>query len=94
MTSPDPGLVLAHQIAASVTWAQIGARDGKTGKIAKRDAKRLARKMSRAARLQENATREVVLHGRLRLPLTLGVPPTTASPPNALAVPMSTLSGS
>ena len=64
MTSPDPGLALAHRIAASVTWAQIGARDGKPGKVAKRDAKRLARKMSRAARLQENATREVVLRFR------------------------------
>ena len=64
MTSPDPGLALAHRIAASVTWAQIGARDGKPGPVAKRDAKRLARKMSRAARLQENATREVVLRFR------------------------------
>ena len=61
MSTPDDGLALAHRIAASVTWAQIGARDGKPGKVAKRDAKRLARKTSAAARLKENATREVVL---------------------------------
>ena len=60
-STPDPGLELAHRIASAVTWAQIGARDGKTGKIAKRDAKRLARKTSAAARLKANATRGVVL---------------------------------
>ena len=62
MTStPDPGLAVAYRIAASVTWADIGARDGKTGKVAKRDAKRLAKKTSVAARLKANASRGVVL---------------------------------
>ena len=65
MTStPDPGLAVAYRIAASVTWADIGARDGKTGKVAKRDAKRLAKKTSAAARLKANASRGVVLRSR------------------------------
>jgi hypothetical protein len=174
MTStPDPGRAVAHRIAALVTWADIGAEDGKPPKVAKRDAKRLAKKMVAAARLKANASRGVVLrrvahcravtnrvflacdhgppaqserHGTviwqmhalnmaplpvaaeaeaviirhrvtgvevavledgavshiehdsqsrgLRLPLTAGVPPTTASAPNAPTAPMFTLSGS
>jgi hypothetical protein len=43
------------------SWAVIGLRLGKSKKVAKRDAKRLAAKTRIAAWQQQNATREPVL---------------------------------
>ena len=53
--------LLAEARANGASWAAIGRTLGKDPKVAKRDAKRLARKTSRAAWQQESATREAVL---------------------------------
>jgi hypothetical protein len=43
------------------SWRDIGATMGKPPKVAKRDAKRLAKRTRRLAWQQQNATREPVL---------------------------------
>jgi hypothetical protein len=47
------------------SWRDIGATMGKPPKVAKRDAKRLAKRTRRLAWQQQNATREPVLHDEM-----------------------------
>jgi len=65
VSTPGDGLALLHRIAAAkdagMTWAQIGARYGLSGREAKRLAHRLEDKAGPAEWLKANASRGVVL---------------------------------
>ena len=68
MSSLQSDLARLHLIdgarANGASWAVIGRTLGKPGKIAKRDAKRLAKQARIAAWQQENTTHEAVLRFR------------------------------
>jgi hypothetical protein len=68
VSTPDTGLALLHRIAAAkaagMTWAQIGARYGLSGREAKRLAHRLEAKAAPAEWVKANASRGVVLRFR------------------------------